>query len=116
MTPSRIGAVLGGISIGFSTLCFAITPVFTPAFLLAALFGLLSAALALALKARRTALVALVFAATPFCGLLLIDHVVERVRNGYVAFIPLAAAFVVASWALLDYSRRKRNATKAVAS
>lgn len=109
MPPARIGAAVGGISIGFSALCFFITPAFTPAFALAAFFGGLSGTLALALKARRTAIVAFVFALTPFCGFLVMQYLVEQLRNSFVFFIPLLFAIAVATWAFVSYSRAKRG-------
>ena len=110
---SRVGAAVGGISIAFSTLCFAVIPAFTPALMLAALFGTISGAIALALKARRTAVVAFVFALTPFCGFVLIQYVAERVRSGYVSFVPLVVAFSIALWALINYSKARRSAASA---
>ncbi len=109
MKNSSLGAVVGGISIAFSTLCYAIVAVFTPAFVLAALFGATSGGLALALKARRTAIVAFVFALAPLCEFLLVQYVVERVGSGYIAFIPLGLAVAVAVWALIDYQRARRR-------
>jgi hypothetical protein len=106
-THSRIGVVVGGLSIGFSTLCFLVTPVFTGALVLAALFGAISGAIAIALKARRTAMVAFIFALTPLFGFLTMEYVAERVGTGYVTFIPLVLAVVVAAWALVNYSRSK---------
>jgi hypothetical protein len=106
---ARIGVVVGGISIAFSTLCFLITPAFTPAFMLALLFGALSGALALALKARRTAVLAFVFALTPLCGFLLMEYVAERVRTGYIVFVPLGLAFAIAVGVLVNYSKARRT-------
>jgi hypothetical protein len=106
-THSRISVAVGGLSIGFSTLCFIVTPVFTGALILAALFGAISGAIAIAFKARRTALVAFIFALTPLCGFLVMEYVAERAGTGYVTFIPLVLAIAVAAWALVDYSRRK---------
>ena len=110
MTRPRIGAFVGGTSIAFSLLCFAIVPAFTPAFVLALLFGATSAGLAFALQARRSALVALVFGLAPLCELLLIQYVVERVGSSYVALAPLALALIVAVWALTNYLRARRGA------
>jgi hypothetical protein len=107
-STARIGAAVGGISVAFSALCFVVTPAFTPAFILAALFGFLSGAIALALKARRTAVVTFVFALTPFCGFLLMQYVAEPLQNGYVVFVPLALAAVFAAWVLINYSKAKR--------
>jgi hypothetical protein len=107
---TRFGVAVGVISVAFSTLCFVIVPVFTPAFLLAALFGLISGGLCLALKARRSAWVAFVFALVPLCGFLVLEYVVEYVGNGHVFFVPLAAAMAFAAWALIDYSRATRAA------
>lgn len=106
---ARVGAGLGGISIAFSTLCFLVMPAFTPAFILAALFGSLSGAIALALRARRTALVAFAFALAPFPGFLLMQYAAEPLRNGYVVLLPLALATASAIWSLLDYSRTTRR-------
>jgi hypothetical protein len=106
-THSRIGVVVAGLSIVYSTLCFLVTPVFTGAIILAALFGTISGAIAIALKARRTAIVAFIFALTPLFGFLVMEYVAERVGTGYVTFIPLVLAIVVAAWALVDYSRGK---------
>ncbi len=114
-TESRIGAALGGISIVFSILCFAVTPVFTAAFILAALFGAVSGAVVLALKARRTAIVSFVFALAPFCGFLLMQYVVERVGSSLVVFIPLGLAIASAAWALVDYSKARRAPASATA-
>ena len=110
MTQSRMGAVVGGINIAFSLLCFMIMPVFTAAIFLAVLFGATSGAIAMKLQARRTALVAFVFALAPLAGFLVMEHVVERFHNGHVTFVPLVAAAAVAVWALLDYSRARRAA------
>jgi uncharacterized protein YqhQ len=109
-TKSRIGVVVGGVSIAFSSLCFLVTPVFTGALVLAAFFGAISGAIALALKARRTALMAFIFALTPLCGFLILENVVERVGTGYVMFIPIVAAFAIAVWVLVDYSKGARTA------
>jgi hypothetical protein len=107
LKAAHIGAAVGGISIAFSALCFVVTPAFTPAIILAVLFGVLSGAIALALKAKRTAIVAFVFAVTPFCGFLLMQYAAEPLRNGYVVFAPLALATGVAVFALINYSRAK---------
>lgn len=110
---TRFGVAVGVISVAFSTLCFVIVPVFTPAFLLAALFGLISAGLCIALKARRSAWVAFVFAFVPLCGFLVLEYVVEHVGNGHVFFVPLAAATAFAAWSLIDHSRATRAARPA---
>jgi ABC-type microcin C transport system permease subunit YejE len=110
MNNARMGAILGGINIAFSLLCFLITPMFTAAIILAALFGAVSCAIALKLQARRTALVVMAFALAPLVEFLVIEHVVERVHNGYVAFLPLVVAAAVAAWELKDYLRARRAA------
>ena len=108
MKAPRVGATVGGISIAFSTLCFLVTPAFTPAFILAILFGAISGAIALALKARRTAVVAFAFSLTPLLGFLLLESFAERVRSGYIAFLALGAAVLVAASALVNYSKARR--------
>lgn len=108
MKPVRIGVAVGCISIAFSTMCFLVTPAFTPAFVLALLFGSTSGAIALVLKARRTAVVAFVFALTPLLGFLLLENVAERVGSGYVAFLALGAAALVAALALVSYAKAQR--------
>jgi hypothetical protein len=106
-TRSGIGVFVGVTSIAFSTLCFLIIPVFTLAIGLAVLFGAMSGGLAWGLKARRTAIVAFTFALTPLCGFLLMEHVAERVGNGYVVFLPLGAAVVVAALAWGGHRRQR---------
>lgn len=106
---SRIGAAVGGISIAFSMLCCLIVPVFTGAMVLAALFGLISGGLAMALQARRTAIVAFVFALVPLCEFLLLQYVAEPAGTALIAFIPLVAALAVAVWFLLTYMRPSRK-------
>jgi hypothetical protein len=105
---ARIGVAIGCISIAFSTLCFVVTPVFTGGLILAPFFGFVSGGISFVLKAKRTAIVALVFSLTPLCGFLVLEHAVERVRNGYVFFVPLGAAVLIATWVLVSYSRAKR--------
>jgi hypothetical protein len=109
---AKFGVGIGCISIAFSTLCFFVTPVFMGGLILALLFGVISAGISLALKAKRTAVVALVFSLTPLWGFLVLEHVVERVRNGYVFFFPLWAAVFIATWVLVNYSRAKRAMTR----
>jgi len=70
--PSRIGVAIGVLSIVFSLLCLAITPVFTPAIVVAAFFGVVSGAIAMALQARRTAYAAFLFAAAPLAEFLIL--------------------------------------------
>jgi hypothetical protein len=106
---ARIGVGLGCISIAFSTLCFIVVPAFTGALILALIFGIPSSAIALGLKAKRTALVTLVFAPTPLCGFLLMQHASELVGSGYIAFLALGVAILAAALALLDYSKEKRG-------
>ena len=108
MKAPRVGVIVGDISIAFSTLCFLATPAFTPAFILAILFGAISGAIAIGLKARRTALVAFVFALTPLLGFLLLESLAERVRSGYIAFLALGAAVLIAALALASYSKARR--------
>jgi hypothetical protein len=55
-------------------LCFAITAAFSAAFVLAAFFGAVSGAIALALGARRTAYAAFAFALAPLCEFLLLQY------------------------------------------
>jgi hypothetical protein len=69
--PSRIGVAIAVLSIVFSLLCLAITPVFTAAIVLAAFFGVVSGAIAIALQARRTAYAAFVFAVLPLLEFLI---------------------------------------------
>lgn len=69
--PSRLGVAIGVLSIVFSLLCLAITPVFTAAIVLAAFFGLVSGAIAIALQARRTAYAAFAFAMAPLVEFLI---------------------------------------------
>ena len=107
MKAAHIGVAVGGISIAFSALCFVVTPAFTAAFILAVVFGVVSGAIALALKATRTAIVAFVFAVTPFCGFLLIEYAAEPLRNGYVVFVPLVLATGAGVLALISYLRAR---------
>lgn len=109
MKTARVGVSLGGISIAFSTLCFVVMPAFTGALILAMLFGVPSSAIALGLKAKRTALVTLVFAPTPLCGFLLMEHASHLVGSGYIAFVALGAAFFIAALAIIDYSKARRR-------
>jgi hypothetical protein len=111
----RIGAGLGGISIAFSTLCFFVMPMFTPAFMLAALFGSLSGAIALTLKARRTAMVAFVFALVPLLGFLLMQYAAEPLRSIYVVFVPLGLAVALAAWSFRNYLKALRASAGAAA-
>ena len=115
MKPARIGAAVGGISIAFSTLCFVVMPAFTAALILAILCGAISGSIALGLKARRSAMVAFVFALTPLGGFLMLEHVVERVHNGYVMFVPLGLAFMIAVWVLRNYLKTKSSVASASA-
>lgn len=110
-TRSLVGVIVGGTSIAFSSLCFVIAPVFTPAVVLAVVVGAIGGSVALALQARRTALVAFAFAVTPLLGLLMIQYAAERVGTGYIAFAPLVVAVIVAAWALCDFRLRIRIAT-----
>lgn len=111
-----IGAIIGGTSIVFSLLCFSVMPVFTPGIVLAAAVGAAASIVALALQARRTALVALVFALTPLFGFLLLEYDPRRFDTGYLAFIAVGVALVVAVLAFADYSREKHaNPATAVA-
>lgn len=103
---SRIGVVIGGIGIACSMLCFFVTPVFTPAFLAAVFVGFLGGATALAFKARRTAVVAFVFALMP-CGFLLPE------RAGIAV---MGVGLSIAVWMTLDYLRAKRAMAGAAAS
>jgi hypothetical protein len=115
MKTARIGVGLGGISIAFSTLCFLVMPAFTAALILAMLFGVPSSAIALGLKARRTALVTLVFAPTPLGGFLLMEHASHLVGSGYIAFLALGVAFLIAVLAIIDYSKARRALASAAA-
>jgi MFS family permease len=105
---ARIGVAVGCLSIAFSTLCFLVTPVFAGGFILAPLFGAVSGGISLALKAKRTAIVAFVFSLTPLCGFLLLQYVAERLQNGYVFFVPLGLALLIGALVLVSYSRAKR--------
>jgi hypothetical protein len=113
MKTARIGVGLGGISIAFSTLCFLVMPAFTAALILAMLFGVPSSAIAFGLKAKRTALVTLVFAPTPIFGFLLMENASHLVGSGYIAFLALGAAFLIAALALVDYSKARRSLANA---
>jgi hypothetical protein len=115
MKPARIGVILGCISMAFSTLCFLVMPAFTAALVLAMLFGLPSSAIALGLKAKRTALVALVFAPTPLGGFLLMEHASHLVGSGYIAFVALGVAFLVAALAIIDYLVARHRLASAAA-
>ncbi len=86
-TKSLIGVIAGGTSIVFSSFCFLVMPVFTPAIALAALAGAVGGTVALALQVRRTALVTFVFAVTPLFGFLLLEYGPGRFDTGYLAFI-----------------------------
>jgi hypothetical protein len=101
-------ARLGAIVIAFSTLCFLVFPAFTPSFILSLLFGIFSGVIAFALKARRAAIVALVFAPTPLCGFLLLDYFANRFHSGYAVFAILGVAYLTAILALANYSMARR--------
>lgn len=105
---ARIGAVTGGISIAFSAICFFIFPVFTPAFVAALIVGAVCGGTALSLKAKRTALVAFVFALTPLCFHFLVDYAPARLHSNYAVIAALAIAVIVAVFALVDYARARR--------
>jgi hypothetical protein len=107
---SRIGATVGGISIGFSTLCLLVMPVFTPSIILAPLAAIVLAPISLVLHARRTALVAAIFALVPLLGLMSAESFAEYFRTGYVAFAPLFLAVIIAALALANYKRSQRTA------
>ena len=66
-----IGAITGGTSTVFSVICFLVMPVLTPAIALAVIAGAIGGAVALALRARRTALVTFTFSLAPLFGFLL---------------------------------------------
>lgn len=104
---SRVGVTAGVVSILFSTLCLFVMPVFTGSIILAPLAGVVLAATALALGARRTAGVTLLFALVPACGFLVMENYSEYFGTGYVAFIPLVAAAVVAACTAVNYSRSR---------
>jgi hypothetical protein len=107
---SRIGAAIGGISIGFSTLCLLVMPVFTPSVVLAPLVAIVLAPIALALQARRTALVAAIFALVPLFGFMSAESFAEYFRTGYVAFAPLFLAVIIAALVLVNYKRSRGTA------
>ena len=100
-----IGVVAGTISIVFSILCFLVMPVFTPGIVLAGIVGAVAAIIAFVCKARRTALVTFVFALVPTFGFILLEYDPPRFDTGYLAFIALGVALVVAVLAFVDYSR-----------
>ena len=104
-----IGIVAGAASIGFSTLCFLVMPVFTPGIVLAGFVGAMGSVIALACKARRTALVTFVFALTPTFGFLLLEYDPPRFDRAYLAFIALGVALVVAVIAFSGYSKDRTN-------
>lgn len=101
---SRTGMTVAGASIAFSALCFALYFAFTPVLLASAIFGAIGAMFALACKARRTAVVTIVFALVPLAQLL-----VEQFSDTeYLVFFPAAMAIGVAAWAIVDYSLERR--------
>jgi hypothetical protein len=108
LKPS-ISIVTGTVSIAFSSLCFLVMPVFTPGIVLAGLVGAVAGVIALVGGARRTALVTLTFAITPTFGFLLLEYDPPRFNTGYLAFIALGVALVVAFFAFVDYSREGAN-------
>lgn len=110
-TKSLIGIAAGGTSIAFSSLCIVFVPVFTPAFMLAAIVGIIGGTIALALRARRTALVAFSFALTPLLFFLFMMY--DGIGALFVALSPIGAALLVAVLAVADYSRNGRNGTRA---
>jgi len=103
-TRSRIGITLAWVSIAFSVLSFAIYFAFTPVFFVSALFGAVGAVVALASKARRTALVAAVFGLVPF-GQLLIEQFFE---SEYLVPLPAAIALLIAGLAIANYAQSRR--------
>ena len=113
MKSARIGVAIGSISVVFSTLCFLVMPVFTASLILSIASGVPSGLIALSLKARRTALVAFAFAPVPLCGFLLLEHAAHFVGSGYIAFLALGVAILVAAWAVIDYSRSRRGLASA---
>lgn len=110
---SRIGVVVGGICIAFSTLCFFVLGVFTPAIILAALIGTFGGVVAIALSANRTGLVAFTFGLAPLLGFLVLEYVPGRVLYGYVVFVPLAVAVMCAVLAVLNYSKGRGARSRA---
>lgn len=106
MKDSRIGVAIGIISVVFSTLCFLVMPVFTGSVVLSIFFGVPSGIIALSLKAKRTAIVAFVFAPVPALGLLLLEQ--DLLGGGYMAFLSPCVAAVIAALALIHYARARR--------
>ena len=104
LKPS-IGIVTGAASIAFSSLCFLVMPVFTPGIVLAGFFGAVAGIIALVSGARRIALVTFTFAVTPTFGFFLLEYDFPRFHTGYLAFVALVIALVVAVFAFVNYSR-----------
>jgi hypothetical protein len=109
-TRSRIGAAVGGVSIGLSTLCFLVMPAFTPAILIAVFIGFIFGIAAALLGARRTAGVAVIFALVPLLGFFVMEAFAEKVGTGFVAFVPLLLAGAIGGFAARNYLRVKNNA------
>ena len=103
-TRSRIGLAVAWTSIAFSLASCAIYFAFTPVIPVSAILGTVGAVLALASKARRTALVVAVFGLVPL-GQLLIEHFFE---NEYLVPIPAAIALVIAGLAIANYFQSRR--------
>lgn len=102
---SRTGVAVGSISMVISILCFVVTPAFTPAFMVAVLLGVPGAAIALAHKARRTAIAAFVFAFMP-CGFLFPE------RTGLTL---MGLGLAIVAWVLIDYLRSRPSTPSAAA-
>lgn len=106
-TAALFGVAVGGISIVFSLLCLGVAAVFTPAVILAVVFGLMSGGIAWGLGARRTARVAMVMSVLPVVEWLLMDNVAESAGTALLALLPLLAALGFAVWMLVDYLRQR---------
>lgn len=107
-TRPLIGIIAGGISIAFSSLCIVVTPVFGAAIVLAVIGGLIGGTIALVLKARRTALVAFIFALTPLLFFLALAY--DGNGDSYLVLLPVAVAIAAAVMVLFDFLGKRRVA------
>jgi hypothetical protein len=101
---SQVGISIAVVSIVFSSLCFALYFAFTPIVLASALVGTIGAGFAFAAKARRTAMIALVFGLVPFAQLL----VEQFFDTEYFIFIPAVLAICIAALAIINHSFERR--------
>lgn len=91
---TRIGENLAYIFIGLVALCLIVTPVFSPAIVVAAMVGTVGGLIAFALGSRRPALVTVVFSLVPLAGLLMIAYAYPRASGDYLVVAPVAAAVI----------------------